>query len=253
MAFMNSNLTAALVAACLFAAVWIGMRIRRFLPEHHLSADTKDTVKLAMGLVATMSALLLGLLVSSAKSSYDATRGEIIQMAAKVAFLDRVLAAYGPDAATARDRYRATVQEMVGQLWPEKGSTARLAPDVPLGNAVYAAIQSLSPENDTQRAAKSQAASLAIELGQLRTLLCAQMVPSISKSLLVVVVAWLVVIFLGFSLVAPPNATAALSLLVAALSVSGAIFLILELDHPFGGLIQISSTPLVNALNQVGR
>jgi hypothetical protein len=88
---MNTSLTAVLVSTCLLAAVWIGMWLRRLLPEHHLSADSKDTVKLAIGLVATMSALLLGLLVSSAKTSYDTTRGQVIQMASKVALLDRVL------------------------------------------------------------------------------------------------------------------------------------------------------------------
>ncbi len=242
-----------IVAACLFAAVGIGMWIRRLLPAHHLSADTKDTVKLAMGLVATMSALLLGLLVSSAKSSYDTTRGEILQMAAKIAFLDRVLAAYGPEGIAARSQYRAAVEETIRELWPEAGNPARLAPNVPTGNAVYNAIQALAPKDDAQRAIKAQAVSLTIELAQLRTLLVAQMVPSISIPLLVVVVAWLVVIFLSFSLVAPPNATAALSLVIAALSVSGAIFLVLELDHPFAGLIRISSTPLVNALSQIAQ
>jgi hypothetical protein len=85
---VNTTLTAAIVSACLFAAVLLGRRIRRFLPDHHLNAETKDAVKLAMGLVATMSALLLGLLVSSAKGSYDTVRSEVIQMGAKIAFLD---------------------------------------------------------------------------------------------------------------------------------------------------------------------
>ena len=250
---MDTTLTAIVVSGCMLVAVWIGMSTRRLLPEHHLSADTKDTVKLAMGLVATMSALLLGLLVSSAKSSYDTTRGEVIQMAAKIAFLDRVLTLYGPEAAETRKRFRAAIEAATQQMWPEKGNYARLAPDVPAGDALFAAILNLSPKDDLQRAAKIQAASLAVELAQLRTLLAAQSVPSISKPLLVVVVAWLVVIFLSFSLVAPPNATAALSLLVAALSVSGAIFLILELDQPFGGLIQISSEPMRKALVQIGK
>ena len=108
-----------------------------------------------------------------------------------------------------------------------------------------------SPRDDTQRALKTQAASLAVDLAQLRTLLLAQSVSSISKPLLIMVVSWLVVIFLSFSLLAPPNATANLALMVAALSVAGAIFLILELDHPFGGLIRISSEPMQNALKQL--
>src|SRR5215471_16949280 len=99
---MNSTVTALIVFACLVAAVLLGRALRRLLPEDHLSADSKDTIKLAMGLVATMSALVLGLLVSSAKGSYDTERSEVIQMAAKVAFLDRVLATYGPQVAEAR-------------------------------------------------------------------------------------------------------------------------------------------------------
>ena len=249
---MNTTLTAAIVSASLLAAVWLGMRIRRLLPEQHLSADTKDTVKLAMGLVATMSALLLGLLVSSAKSSYDTTRGEVIQMAAKVAFLDRLLAAYGPEAAEVRRQFRATVEEAVRGMWPgEGGMPAQLAPNAQAGDAIYAAIQSLSPRNETQRGLKVQAASLTVELAQLRTLLLAQSVPSISKLLLIVVVAWLVFIFLSFSLVAPPNATATVALMVAAISVSGAIFVILELDRPFGGLIQIPIGPMRDVMIQL--
>jgi hypothetical protein len=248
---MNTIVTAAIVSGCLFAAVWLGTLVRRLLPAHHLSADTKDTVKLAMGLVATMSALLLGLLVSSAKGSYDTTRGQVIQMAAKVAFLDRVLAVYGPDAAEVRTRFRDVVGEAVRQMWPEaRGQPAQLAPNPHAGAAIYVAIQQLTPRDDIQRNLKSQASGLALELGQMRTLLLAQSIPSISKPMLVVVVAWLVVIFLSFSLLAPANATANLALIVSALSVAGAIFLILELDRPFGGLIQVSSQPLLAALTQ---
>ena len=249
---MSTTLTAAIAFACLFAAVGIGMWIRRLLPEHHLSADTKDTVKLAMGLVATMSALLLGLLVSSAKGSYDTTRGQVIQMAAKVAFLDRVLATNGPEAAEVRRQFHSAAEEGVRRMWPEKASVpAQLTPNTQEGDAIYVAIQNLSPRDDTQRVLKTQAASLAVDLAQLRTLLLEQSVSSISKLLLIMVVSWLAVIFLSFSLLAPPNATANLALVVAALSVAGAIFLILELDRPFGGLIQISSEPMQNALKQM--
>jgi hypothetical protein len=246
---MNTTLTAAIVSVCLFAAVGIGTWIRRLLPEHHLNADTKDTVKLAMGLVATMSALLLGLLVSSAKGSYDTTRSQVIQMAAKVAFLDRVLAAYGPEAAEARRQFHTLVEEGVRRLWPgAEGTPAKLNINIQSGDTVYAAVQSLSPHDDAQRALKNQAANLAVDLGQLRMLLLAQSVSSVSQPLLIMVVSWLVVIFLSFSLLAPPNATANLALIVAALSVAGAIFLILELDHPFGGLVRISSEPMQHAL-----
>ncbi len=210
---MSSTITAAIVAASLLAAVLIGRRLRRLLPEAHRSAETTDTVKLALGLVSTMTALLLGFLVSSAKSSYDATRGQVIQMAARVAYLDRMLLAYGPEAADARSRLRVTTEGAVRRIWPEeKGTLSQLAPERHAGDEVYYAILRLSPQDDLQRTLKAQATTVAAELGQSREQLVAQTVPSISAPLLIVVVTWLMLIFLGFSLLAPANATATLSL-----------------------------------------
>ena len=250
---MNPTITALIVFACLIAAVLLGRTLRGLLPEGHLSTESKDAVKLAMGLVATMSALVLGLLVSSAKGAYDTERSEVIQMASKISFLDRVLAAYGPEAAGVRAQFRDAVEEGMRQLWPgEMRRPANSAANYQqAGNVLYGDIQRLSPQNDTQASLKSQAASLAIDIAQIRSLLAAQSVPSISKPMLIILVLWLVIIFLGFSVLAPPNATTLLALTVSALAVSGAIFLILELDEPFGGLIGISSEPMLNALHQI--
>ena len=249
---MNTTLIAAILFVCLVAVVFVGRRIRRYLPENHLSADSRDAVKLAMGLVATMSALVLGLLVSSAKGAYDTERSEVIQMAAKIAFLDRVLGLYGPEATDARREVRGAVADAVRHIWPtERSRRAQLAPNEQVGDAFYVAIHGLSPKDDTQRALKTQAIALMAELGQLRLLLVAQSIPSISIPMLIILVSWLVVIFLGFSVLAPPNATTIFALTVSALAVSGAIFLILELDQPFDGLIRISSQPMVNALHQI--
>ena len=251
---MNTTLAAVIVFGCLIVAVLLGRTLRRLLPEEHLSGDSKDVVKLALGLVATMSALVLGLLVSSAKGAYDTERSAVIQMAAKVAFLDRVLAAYGPEAADARAQLRGAVAATVQQIWPgEANVPARLAPDTQAGNVVYGAIQGLSPNNNMQGSLKAQAATLATDLGQVRFLLVAQSVASISKPMLIILVSWLAIIFLGFSALAPPNATTILALMVSALAVSGAIFLILELDQPFGGLIRISSEPMLNALSHLAK
>src|SRR5262245_45148458 len=114
---MNSEIISLIILSCLAGAVIAGRELRRFLPKDHLNEDTKDSVKLAMGLVATMSALLLGLLVSSAKGSYDSIRNEVIQMASKVTFLDRILTVYGPEATEARTLFRNAVSEMVRQMW----------------------------------------------------------------------------------------------------------------------------------------
>ena len=252
---MNITLiAAAILFVCLVGAALLGRRVRRYLPENHLSADSKDAVKLAMGLVATMTALVLGLLVSSAKGTYDTARSEVIQMAAKIAFLDRVLGLYGPEAADARVEFRAAIAEAVQRMWPsERSKSAQLAPNQQVADAFYVAIQRLSPRDDTQRALKTEAATLMAELGQLRLLLVAQSIPSISIPMLIILVSWLVVIFLGFSLVAPPNATTTLALVASAFAVACAIFLILELDQPFGGLIRITNAPMLNVLSRLAK
>ena len=251
---MNTTLADLIVFGCLVGAVLVGRGLRRMLPQEHLSADSRDVIKLAIGLVATMSALVLGLLVSSAKGSYDTERSEVIQMAAKVAFLDRLLAIYGPEAAEARVRFHDAVKQAVQQIWPEEArQPAQLAPNSQAGNVVYGVVQALSPHDDAQRKLKEQAISVGIDIGQLRSLLAAQSVPSISTPMLIVLVLWLAIIFLGFSTLAPPNVTAIFALIVSAVAVSGAIFLILELDQPFGGVIRISSEPMVNALSQIAQ
>ena len=249
---MNTTLTALVVFGCLVAAVLLGRLIRRLLPDEHLSSDSRDGIKLALGLVSTMAALVLGLLVSSAKNSYDAERNEVIQMAAKVAFLDRLLVMYGPDASSLRSRFHEGVKDAVKGIWPEEArSSAHLAPNMQTGNAIYIAVQNLLPRNDTQQKLKDQAVGVATDLGQLRSLLQAQSVPSISKPMLVILVSWLVIIFMGFSVLAPGNPTVMLASIISAVAVSGAIFLIMELDEPFTGLLRISSKPMVEALDKM--
>jgi Protein of unknown function (DUF4239) len=251
---MNPFAIAAIIFACIFGAALLAMPLRSVLPEHHLSADTKDTVKLAMGLVATMAALVLGLLVASAKGAYDAQKDAVVQMAGKIAFLDRMLAHYGPDAAEARATLKQALEGTIARIWPEnKSEEAQLAPNAASGDALYEAIQNLAPQNDSQRLIKSQALAIGFDVGQMRWLLFERASSSISTPLLVIVVFWLAILFFSFGLFGPSNSTALAALLVAALSVSGALFLILELDHPFGGIIRISSKPVLNVLNHLAR
>ena len=249
---MNTHLISLILFVSLFAVIFIGRYARRHLPDDHLSADSRDTVKLAMGLVATMTALLLGLLVSSAKETYDTQRSEVIKMASKVVFLNRVLVTYGPDASVAHAEFRNSVVDVVHRMWPEEASKAgQLGLNVPQGDAFYAALQALTPRDDLQRGLKAEASSLVMEIAQLRVLMLAQAEPSIPRPLLIMVACWLLIIFLYFSLLAPPNITTVLSLTAAAISVAGALFLIMELDQPFAGTIRISSAPMVHALKQI--
>lgn len=251
---MNALGVSSGVFGCVFAGALLGLLLRAALPQHHLGADSKDVVKLGMGLIGTMTALLLGLLVASARSSYDTEKSEVTQMSAKIIFLDRVLANYGQQTTEARELLQRTVASTIDRMWPrERSQTAQLDPTPSGGESVYRTIQQLSPQNDAQRSLHSQALSIAAELGQMRWLLFEQTGSSISVPFLVVVVCWLTLIFVSFGLFAPPNATVVTTLFLCALSVSGAVFLILELDHPFEGLIQISSAPMHNALQHLGQ
>jgi hypothetical protein len=254
---MNSLAISGIVFACIFGGTILGMILRAILPEKHLSAETKDLVKLGMGLIGTMTALVLGLLIASAKSSFDTQRNGLAQMSGNVIVLDRALALYGPESKDAREMLRASVADMLQRTWPsensELGQTGGKSATEGKYEGLYEKIQELAPKTDAQRAFQAQALKTALDIGQSRWLLFAQRGSSIPTPFLMVMVAWLTLILASFSLFAPPNPTVFITLLICALAVSSAIFLILELDRPFDGMIQISSAPVRNALAQLGR
>jgi hypothetical protein len=239
-----------IVFACTFGGALLGMFLRAVLPERHLSADSKETVRLGMGMIATMAALVLGLLVASAKNFYDTQSSDLTQLSANVVLLDRVLAHYGPETKEARDVLRGAVARSLNLIWHQD---SQMAPTAAGGEILYDIIQALSPQNDVQRALKAQASSMAIDLGKLRWLMFEQGSASVSLPLLAVLVFWLAIVFASFGLFAPPNVTVIVTLFLCALSVSAAIFLILEMYMPFQGLMQLSSAPLRNALAHLGQ
>lgn len=251
---MSSITVSLIVFACVFGGALVGMLLRTSLPQHHLIADSKEIVKVGMGLVTTMAALVLGLLVSSAKNAYDSQSAELTEMSAKIVFLDRVLAHYGTETKEARDALRGSVVGSLDKIWPQEQAQVSGVPPPPISaEALIDQIQVLSPKDDARRALQAQALNMAIGLGQTRWLISEQQAVSVSKPMLVVLVFWLTAIFISFGLFAPRNATVITALCISGLSVSGAIFLILELYTPFRGLIEISSAPLRFALAQLGQ
>jgi len=214
------------------------MLLRSLLPGHYLDAESRNVVNLGMALIATLSALVLGLLIASAKSSYDAQRGGVVQMSANIILLDRILARYGPQTNEARDVLRRAVVSM-DRRWSEDSSrTERLdSPEVrAAATSLYEKVQELAPRSDYERLLQSQALETAYAVAQARSLLLQQAGTSVPIPFLVVMVFWLTVIFTSFGLFAPRNPAVIATLVVCALSVSGAIYLILELDSPFSGL-----------------
>jgi hypothetical protein len=242
-----------IVFACVFGGALVGIFLRAVLPEDHLTGESKDVVKVGMGLIATMAAIALGLLTASAKSSYDTLRNELTQISAKIIFLDRVLADYGPEAKGVRVLLSRTVASALDTMWPENRSRPVQLEPAPASERLYDTIQQLSPQNDAQRSLRAQALGISSDLNQMRWLLVEQKGGSIPTAYLVVLIFWLVILFVSFGLFAPSNSTVLATLLLCALSVSGAILLILDVDQPFEGLIQISSAPLRDALVRLGK
>jgi hypothetical protein len=247
---------ALIVFGCGFGGALLGMVLRGLIPEHHLSEDTKDVIKLGMGLIATMTALVLGLMIASAKSSYDTQDEAVKHTAAKVLLLDRMLSNYGPETTEARELLRRTVASRLEAIWPEdRSQRARLdAPEAALTHrGIEARILQLSPQSDAQRWLQTQALRVSRDIMETRWLVLGSLGSSIPVQFLVVVVFWLMIIFGSFGLFAPRNATVVAVLFLCALSVAGSIFLILEMDQPFEGLMKISSAPLRYTLSHLGQ
>ncbi len=254
---MSSIAISGVVFACVFGGALIGMLLQAVLPEHHLSTDSKDIVKLGIGVIGTLAAIGLGLLIASAQRSFREQRGDIQQLSANIILLDRVLAHYGPETKEARDLLRSVTVNTLNQMWPEKSSKpAQLDPTASKVEILYNKIQSLTPHTDAQRSLQAQALSLAFNLVQTRWLMFVQQIRSIPVAFLIVLAVllfWFATIFFSFGLYAPSNATVIAVLFICALSVSGAIFLLVELYRPFEGLLRVPSDSLHEALSHLGQ
>ena len=243
-----------IVFALVFGSALLAMFVHSKLPENHLSSDSKDVVKLGTALIATMSALVLSLLIASAKTAFDTRSNQLVQASADIILLDRALARYGPETKEARSLLQRSVAETIDRFWPAEGAKPlAIDPGTSPVEALFDKIDALTPQNDNQRALRSQAETMALDVGRTRLLLFEHLGTSIPVPFLVVLVFWLCIIFASFGLFAPRNATVVAVLCVCALSVAGAIFLILELDRSFEGLLQVSGAPLRAALAQLGR
>ncbi|MGB7493829.1 MAG: hypothetical protein WBW05_05445 [Candidatus Acidiferrum sp.] len=248
---MSSVAVSAIVFAVVFGSALLGMFLRTVLPKDHLSDGSRASVMIAMGLVATMTGLVLGPLISSAKSSFDALSSELTGSSSEVILLDRILASYGQDTKEVRDLLRSVVANALNQM-ELKNPPVHVAVGTRGIDSIFTKIQGLVPKDDRQRSIQGEALSVLKEIRQTRWLIYEQQSGSISMPMLIILVSWLTALFISFGLYAPTNGTVVTSLLVSALSVSAAIFLILELYSPYHGLIKISSATLRAALTQLG-
>jgi hypothetical protein len=249
---MNDLSISLLVFAVIFGGALIGMVVRPLLSEHHQTADSREVVKMTTGLIGTLTALVLGLLIASAKNSFDQKTNQVRQMTATIILLDDLLMRYGPEATHLRNLLRQSIQPLADRIWHEEervaGGPVRFESSAQ-SSAFEIELGRLSPNNDLQRSLQSRATQAFTEAAQIRLQLFAQTSGAIPAPFLVILVFWLCAIFVSCTLFARTNLIVMMSLLVCALSFACAIFLVLELENPFRGLMGISSQALRTALS----
>lgn len=253
---MNPFIITLISAASLCGGAALGMVLQRWLPRKHLSSEMQDLVKLSAGTIATLTALVLGLLVSSAKSSYDAVNTGVVQGSAKFILLDRTLARYGPEAGAVREQLKRALAGAIARVWPREKTGVPALAAFEHGNGmelVQDKLAELAPKSDAQRQVLAQAQQIAGDLSQTRWLLIEEMQSQLPWPLLLILIFWLFLLFVSFGMFAPRNCMALAVLFVGACALSAAIFLVLELNQPLGGLMKISDAPLLNALQFMGQ
>ena len=253
---MSSLTIVSIVFVCVFGSALVGFYLRSRLPEHLLSEDSLRGVSLAIGLIATLAALVLGLLTASAKSSFDKLDDGFRQVAAKVVLLDRALANYGPETKDARELLHSTYASAVELIFSADGSglTKMDTPQRLAGlEKLQSMVRALTPQNDSQRWLQARALELGNDLTQIRSLIISQGTGSIPTPLLVILVLWLSLIFAGFGLLTANNLTVVAALFVCALCVSGSVFLVEEMSRPLDGIMKLPIAPQLDALSHLGK
>lgn len=238
-----------LALGLIVTSIACGVLLRHKLPEKHLSGDSKDVIKLATALVATMAALVTALLFASTRASYEATNSQVGQLTANVIELDRLLKDYGADGVALRQALRQDVAAIVNTIWREDDAVVPTPAQASATEAqVITKLRQLAPHDPLQTSLQARASVVSSALAQIQLTLYAHPSDSLSKPFVFVLVLWLCFIFGTFALSADANGTMLSVLFFCALAAASAIYLILELGQPFDGLMQVPSGPLRHAL-----
>ena len=253
---MNHFVIALVVFGCVFGSAVLGLFLGKVLPEHHLSNESSSVVRLATGLIGTMAAMVLGLLVSSAKNMYDTTSGDIVRNAAGVINVDRALAEYGPEVQDLRALLKRNYIQTVDVI--ASGDRSRLAsltgPEaVGRGEDFRRRLKDLAPRDEAQRELKTRSLQYAEDLLTTHWLALLRVHGSTPTTLLVALVSWLCIIFCAFGLFAPLNGMTVSALAMCALATAGALFLIEEMNSPLEGMVRVSFEPMHEAIAHLGR
>lgn len=246
---MNSGVVFLITFASIAIGGAIGMLVRIRLPDAAI-ADSKEVVRLSAGLMGTVAALVLGLMIASAKASYDGQTSNVRQLTANLILLDELLQQYGPETKTARGMIRQAAAITVQRVWQEDATSKDLMAFAPsaAAEAFFYNIETLTPTNDLQRTLKPRILEVGTDLVRTRLLMFVHIDNPLPGPLLIIMILWLTLIFTSFTLFVQANRIVAVASLVYALAVSSALFLIVDMSQPFSGLMKIPSAPLQHVL-----
>ncbi len=246
----------AIIVAILFGSALVAMAVSRFLPPEHLNSETKSVVSVSAAVVGTMSALVVGLLISSSNASFTSTTQQVTQISADALDLDRLLRRYGPEAQDLRGLLRRYTAARLENLFPKDTNHSPDLEDVTslaMLEELQDKVLALNPSNPAQRWLQPAAEQL---IGKMMTSAWQLGQANLNKTplpLLVLVMFWFTVIFASFGLFAPRNITAVVMIFFSAAAIGGAIRMTTELQKPFDGVARVSSVPLTQALDIMGR
>ncbi len=245
---MSTGLASAMVLLLTIVSAFFGGYARTIVPTKYIHPDAKTVIQLAAGLIGTLAALVLGLLIASAKSNFDAAADEVVEITRNDILIDQMLSRYGDETLNTRLVFRKTIESLADRIWREghqqSGSFEPTYSAVEFINA----LSSLPTSTEPQRTMKAAIIQSGIDLTKKRLSLYVYNKDTITTPFLSILVFWLMVIFAIFGLLARPGPVIGAVFLVCAISFSGAVFLILDLSRPFDGVMQISDVQLRNAL-----
>jgi hypothetical protein len=250
----SSSFVIALWAFCLiFGGALIGFVVQPFLPDHHFSSESRDAAKLGAGLVATLAALILGLLISSTKGTFDQVNTLINEVAANYIHLDKLLLAYGPETTPIRTEVHELLDRKIREIWPEKFKELQPKHTESANHFEQIALEitALHPSSLRQSSIQSSALQLEDQMLQERWMIAVVSEGSVPPLLLLIPVIWITFLTFLYALFSPRNLTVLTVLLCCAMSIAGAIFLIDEMATPMDGTIKVSSAPLRLALHEM--
>lgn len=232
----------------------LGLLLHRVLLDDHRSSESKDVVRLVQAFIASIATLVLGLLIASANSHYREQAEGASALAADIMVLDGALAHTGPAAAASRTALRHLLRAAIDAHVLEAQSDTTAMIDPQHLDSFYNAIASLQPANAAEHAAQQQALAIASRLVQARTTLLVRAVTdNLQWPFIAVLISWIALMFLAMGLFVRANTIIVLAIGAGALAVSGAIFMILELQNAHAGLLRISDAPLRFALEQLSQ